>query len=130
MKNIHLRKYLNKEGVADILRELKDTDVKFEIYDTCYPSPSDPGAYICYAHYDIASDSFSMTLGNHGWSGGIYKIKSEVVLEQLHHLAITQNDFELNIENAVFFAHYENESAENNVKMNSKLLEIHRGKNA
>jgi hypothetical protein len=75
-KNIHLDKELEKKDIAGILRKFKETGDKFEIYDAYYPSPSDPGAYICYASYDDSSDSFSMTLGNHGWTGGIYIIKA------------------------------------------------------
>ena len=129
-KNIRLDKKISKNNVLDILNEFKSSMGKFEIYDNFYPSPSDPGAYICYSNYDEVSDSFSMTLGNLGWSGGIYQIKTEVVIEQLLHLAHTQDDFLLDIENATFFSHYEKEPQEKSNEMNSKIHEIHKHSNA
>lgn len=126
MKNIQLDNKINKETILDILDKFKYSDENFEIYDIFYPSPSDPGAYICYSKYDEVNDAFSMTLGNHGWSGGIYLIKTDVVVEQLLHLAQTQDSFVLEVDNASFFSHYAKESTEKNEAMNHKLYEMHK----
>ena len=66
-----------------------------------------------------------MTLGNHGWSGGIYQINEDVTANQLLHIAKTQNGLKIEIDRAVFFSHYGQETSSKNQKINIRLAEIH-----
>ncbi|MCP4487626.1 MAG: hypothetical protein GY820_09975 [Gammaproteobacteria bacterium] len=125
VKEIDLAGEAKPEQVIALLNDFKESGVAFEIYDSFYPSPSDPGAYICYLYQVINTETFGMTLGNHGWSGGIYQINEDVIVSQLLHIAKTRNGLKIEIEKASFFSHYEQESAPKNKKMNIKLSEIH-----
>ncbi|MEO1410744.1 MAG: hypothetical protein AAFW73_12740 [Bacteroidota bacterium] len=56
-----------------LLAVLWDQGYELTFYDEYYPSPSDPGAYFRYTTQKTnGPQHWSMTLGNHGWSGGIY----------------------------------------------------------
>ena len=121
-EKIDLPKELESQEVFAILNDFKESGVAFQIYDSFYPSPSDPGAYICYLYQGKNTDSFGMTLGNHGWSGGIYQINEDVTANQLLHIAKTQNGLKIEIDRAVFFSHYGQETSSKNQKINILLI--------
>ena len=97
----------------------------FTFHDTLYPSPSDPGAYISY-FLTPNSDHWKMSLGNHGWSAGIYTIENEVIYKQLTNLIQSSLINEIQIEGVVTFSHYAEKNDEENKKQNEYLLEIHK----
>lgn len=55
-------------------------------FDDLYPSPSDPGAYFNFYPSNASESLYLMSLGNHGWSGGIYLIDEEIMKKQLRNL--------------------------------------------
>ena len=67
-----------------------------------------------------------MTLGNHGWSGGIYIIDKKVIINQLTSLIMLENNIVLEIQNANFLRHFTEKSDSENLEMNKKLEEIHK----
>ncbi|MES2138846.1 MAG: hypothetical protein V4511_04015 [Bacteroidota bacterium] len=125
-KYIQLSDDFSVNELPNLLNVLKETKTKFEIYDELYGSSSDPGAYICYSQEKVKSDSgWSMTLGNHGWSGGIYQISDSTILIQLSDLIKKHKLKEIQLTNAVFFAHYDSEKSESNNEMNTRIRTIH-----
>jgi len=66
-----------------------------------------------------------MTLGNHGWTGGIYEIDAPVVTNQLWALYSTGLLSALELESVHFFSHYQPESRSENEAMNMKLRGLH-----
>ncbi len=66
-----------------------------------------------------------MTLGNHGWSGGIYNIRSATISRQIHNLYARGRLSSLGLDNVGFFRHYRPVSAEANDEMDRRLLELH-----
>lgn len=119
-----LRDGVDEAGVRALLEEIVERFGSFEIHDVHYPTISDPGAYISYARYDPQAREWQMSLGNHGWSGGIYVIRHEVVVCQLLNLANSVGEVEL-MSDAAFFSHYEPEPPEKNEEMNARLAKIH-----
>lgn len=96
--------------------------LEFSLYDPRYPSPSDPGAYLSYSPQ---KGRWRMTLGNHGWSGGIYDIEASVVARQLVSLYTAKQLSPLGLDNVCFFSQYEPESQERNKEMNNLLEHLH-----
>ncbi len=68
---INFEKNVTYSNCIELLEFLKSHKLSIEFFDCLYPSPSDPGAYFSYSSL---KNSWEITLGNHGWSGGIYKI--------------------------------------------------------
>lgn len=95
---------------------------KFDLFDKQYPQISDEGAYFSYSYDKV----WKMTLGNHGWSGGIYIIDKKVIINQLTSLIMLENNIILEIQNANFFRHFTEKSDSENLEMNKKLEEIHK----
>jgi len=124
-KGIILSSGISEFEIDNTFNSIRESKGIFEIYDSFYPSPSDPGAYICYANYDYRTNTWEMTLGNHGWSGGIYRVENNVIVNQLLHLSSVENKIELITKELVFFSHYDTESVEKNAEMNLMLAKIH-----
>ena len=62
-------------------------------HDTIHPTLIDSGAYFNFStekSYD--SDFWSMTYGNHGWSGGIYGICSKTLNKHIPSLVKTLSE--------------------------------------
>lgn len=57
--------------------------------------------------------------------GGIYQINEDVIANQFLHIAKTQNGLKIEIDRAIFFSHYGQESSSKNQQMNIRLAEIH-----
>jgi len=66
-----------------------------------------------------------MTLGNHGWSGGIYKVSAAVVARQLCDLHEAGRLSPVELDQTGFFRHYPSMSAERNDQMNRQLIDLH-----
>jgi hypothetical protein len=111
--------------LEQLLRVMKENDQEFAFYDEYYPSPSDPGAYFNYSPKKSVQGKWRMTLGNHGWSGGIYEIEEYTICCQLKNLISKKRIDSIQIENVCFGSHYQLEKSSSNCKMNTKLMEIH-----
>lgn len=71
----------------ELLVILRNNKIAFAIYDSLYPSSGDPGAYLDYSQEkNEKANSWSMTLGNHGWTGGIYTIDEYIMARQILNL--------------------------------------------
>lgn len=113
---------VTKQVFINFLNCMLQQGLAFSLYDPLYPSPSDPGAYLSY----IAQEGiWLMTIGNHGWSGGVYHIHSYTIAQQLFNLFKTGQLLPLNLDHINFFEHYPVESEENNARMNDNILKIH-----
>jgi hypothetical protein len=119
---IVFEKGLTAEEFTDFLNVMMRTGTECRLFDPKYPSPSDPGAYL---KYSPKNGMWLMTLGNHGWSGGIYNITSKIVSRQLHDLYITGLLEALDLDHVCFAKHYAPESVERNKQMNRLLEKIH-----
>ena len=114
------------EAVKALVQLLRENKVAFTIYDSLYPSPTDPGAYIDYSHEKgDNTDTWSMTLGNHGWTGGIYSIKENVIANQIYNLIKHKQIDSIRIDNVKIYAHYGKKTGELNEKQNDLLSKIH-----
>jgi len=71
----------------DLFEILEKHKFKFDLFDLQYPQISDEGAYFSYTFDKV----WKMTLGNHGWSGGIYTIDKNVIINQLTNLIMLEN---------------------------------------
>ena len=96
--------------------------VEFSLFDPAYPSPSDPGAHLSYCPQQGA---WLMTLGNHGWSGGIYQIAPNIISRQLFDIHVKGQLKSLGLDKVCFFRHREPVSPESIEKMNKLLESLH-----
>lgn len=71
---VRIQSNVKSDELLQLLRTLEKHKNPFYFHDPLYPSISDPGGYFSYSQEGSNSKAYwSMTLGNHGWSGGIYK---------------------------------------------------------
>src|SRR5690606_4017750 len=103
--------------IETLLNIFENYHSEFEFYDVKYPSPSDPGAYFSYSFF-FSEKKWKMTLGNHGWSGGIYTIENDNLLSQISDLIKSEKKIELKLSGVTFFSEYEEVSEEKNLQMN------------
>ena len=133
-------KLVNKEGISfiTIKKIVKTEDIqllleklwleKFELtfHDTIHPTLSDPGAYFSYSTEKSRNKNvWSMTYGNHGWSGGIYHINEKTLAKQITNLIHKTSMNEIQITDACFFSHYELENEEKSIKKDNEIFEMH-----
>ena len=112
-----------------LLATLMLSKAEFCLYDAHYPSPSDPGAYISYSQEGADPNCWSMTLGNHGWSGGIYQIQDTVICNQLFHLLSSKAIDAVQLNKVSFFSHYKRLTPPENRLLNDLISKLHTGKN-
>ncbi len=113
---------LSEKTFSRFLAAMMEDGMEFSLYDALYPSPSDPGAYLSYRP---SNGTWKMTLGNHGWSGGIYEIEPSTIcreLKSLHDKGLLKG---LKLGGGSFFSHYPLESQEKSYAMNERLRQIH-----
>lgn len=114
------------ENIGELLRILRKYDKAFALYDSYYPSASDPGAYINYSQEKNGTENaWSMTLGNHGWTGGIYTIYDHNIAIQIHNLIKNNQIDSIQIDNVKIFSHYDKQHAEDNMNQNALIYGIH-----
>ena len=125
-KQINIANDTPFENILALLKILRTHSVSFALYDSYYPSPSDPGAYLDYSQeLNETADSWSMTLGNHGWSGGIYTINENNIALQIHNLVRNNQIDSIKIENVKIASHYDKENIDRNRNRNALLYGIH-----
>ena len=111
--------------VKPILNSLENWKNDFAFYDPIInPSSSDPGAYFSYS-FDVYNTIWKMTYGNHGWSGGIYKIEKNTLFNQIENIIRIEKSIELETKDVAFFSHYHIKSDSENKEMNKELESIH-----
>jgi hypothetical protein len=66
-----------------------------------------------------------MTYGNHGWSGGIYNIKTETVSQQIYNLVSNGALNKIQITDVRFFSHYKIEEKQKSDKKNDEIYFMH-----
>jgi hypothetical protein len=116
----------NLETIRQLLKTLRFHKVAFSLFDHLYPSPSDPGASIDYSQeLNDSENSWSMTLGNHGWTGGIYTINDNNISIQIKNLTKQKLIDGLRIDNVKIFNHYDKENIDYNRNQNALIYGIH-----
>jgi hypothetical protein len=124
-KVIKLDKRATENDISKLLKIFCKYDNAFSIYDIIYPSPSDPGAYISYSKkYNELENTWSMTLGNHGWTGGIYTIDERIIALQIYNLVSREQINTIQIENVNLFK-YDMENIDFNRNQNALIYGIH-----
>jgi hypothetical protein len=108
-----------------LLQLLRESVGEFTFYDPLYPSISDPGAYFSYSRENAPPNTWRMTLGNHGWSGGIYQIETRTVQRQITHLWSSGLLDSVRIKHVHFFRHRQLQSAVDNEAINARIRQLH-----
>jgi hypothetical protein len=113
------------EVIQTLLDALRNEGLEFRFHDPLYMDEED-GAYFSYRPGSEPSRAvWEMTLGNHGWSGGIYEVDSAVLCRQLKGLHDRGLLEEVGLERVCFFAHYPRQDTEANLRLNQELRELH-----
>lgn len=114
------------KGVSELIEILSSHNIAFAFHDSLFTTISDPGAYLDYSQEkNDKSGYWSMTLGNHGWTGGIYSISNNVVANQLYSLINKRLLSSIRIEGAKIFSHYDKENSRKNDEMIARILKVH-----
>lgn len=121
-RSIEVTELLSLTEAERLLHFLKQRQQRFALYDPLYPS--DPGAYFSYSPENAVEGVWQMTLGNHGWSGGIYQIGEQTLCLQLSNLAAKRMLTTIEIEGVTLFS-YALESVSKNSEINQRLRELH-----
>jgi len=123
---INFNKQITKNEISQLLEELWINKFEIAFHDTIHPTISDPGAYFNYStDQTINEEYWSMTFGNHGWSGGIYHLRKETVNQQIYNLIKKENLDKIKITEVNFFSNYEIKSKEESIKKDKEILSMH-----
>ncbi|MEO4006677.1 hypothetical protein [Flavobacterium sp. CAU 1735] len=126
---IELNEQMNMETIQLLLKTLRTHKIPFSVFDEMiysWDDDHDRGAYITYSQdQNDKENSWSMTLGNQGWSGGIYTITEQNIALQLWHLVQEKSIDSITIKNVAFFGHYDKEDLDSNQYMNTLLYSTH-----
>jgi hypothetical protein len=115
------------DEVSEILKILHEEKLALTFHDTVHPTLSDPGAYFSYSTEKSKDEKYwSMTYGNHGWSGGIYQIRDFSLAKQIISLIKKEKLERIQISDVIFFSHYDTKSEEDSKKKDSEIQEMHR----
>ena len=123
---ILIREDINIEDILTLLQILWKESLEIAFHDSLYPSYTDPGAYFSYSTQKSEDPTvWSMTCGNHGWSGGIYHIQASTLARQILNL-VQQADLEaIQITNVIFFSHYELKEEKISAQRNKEIYTLH-----
>ncbi|MDO6472313.1 hypothetical protein [Maribacter sp. 1_MG-2023] len=114
--------------IPRLIQIFRTNNIEFGIHDIVHPSPTDPGAYIDYSLLMSESqDNWSMTMGNHAWSAGIYRIKESTIILQLENLIKNNKLSEIKVGNALFFSRKEVLEKSLSDEKNAELIILHSG---
>ena len=81
---VYIDKLAGTDEVKELLQILRTEKYQIAFHDNVHTTISDPGAYFSYSTEKSVDDNhWSMTYGNHGWSGGIYQIRDFVLAKQI-----------------------------------------------
>ena len=108
---------LTLPDTTTLLARLREDDLGVAYFDSHYPELTDPGAYFsCVPHINA---TWRMTLGNHGWTGGIYTMPDSLLSLQL------TRSSELFVGEVAFFSKYPEQTAEKNSAECAKIRALH-----
>lgn len=120
------------KSIEALLERLRKHALEFTFYDQRYPiasDDSDPGAYVSYSQKKNTIDRvWNMTMGNHGWTGGIYQINELTIAVQIKDLVDRKLISEIKIDRVVFYDHYELMAPEKSKNENRKIVKQHSSK--
>lgn len=124
---IGIEKETGTDDISKLLKLLHEEKMEIFFHDTVHPTYSDPGAYFSYSTKKSKNkEHWSMTYGNHGWSGGIYQINDFVVAQQILSLIKKDQMDKIQISNVGFFDDLPLKSEEESEKKSSEIAEMHR----
>jgi hypothetical protein len=120
-------KIIGTDEISQLLTLLREGKSEITFHDTVHPTISDPGAYFSYSTVKSVDDKhWSMTYGNHGWSGGIYQIRDFTLAHQIISLIKKEELSRIQISNVAFFSHYDVKSEAESKKKDFEIQEMHR----
>ena len=123
---IQLSNRVTKIEVTELLKELWSGQFEISFHDSIHPPVSDPGAYFSYSTTKtIGTDDYSMTYGNHGWSGGIYHIRIETVSQQIYNLVRKEKLNKIQVTGVGFLSHYDIKSKKESDIKNDEIWFMH-----
>lgn len=123
---ISINKTVNTEDIILLLEKLRKEKFEITFHDTLHPTISDPGAYFSYSTENTENENiWSMTYGNHGWSGGIYHINQKTLAKQITNLIHKTPMTEIQITDVCFFSDYPVKDAESSAKKDSEIFQMH-----
>ncbi|UUC47156.1 hypothetical protein [Flavobacterium cerinum] len=124
---IKIDNQMSLEAITQLLKTLRKHKIAFSVHDRLLYSYEigDPGAYVTYSQdKNDLEDCWSMTFGNHGWSGGTFTIEEKNIALQLFNLAQKEEIDSIRIGNVRLF-NYEKKNPDRNKNMNALLYTIH-----
>lgn len=126
IKTIEFHSNVTLDTILQLLGLLHQHQTAFSFYDALYPSVSDPDAHFDYQPTkNETAITFLMTLGNHGWSGGIYEISENTIATQIFNL-ISQNHLQsISIDKVRLFTHHPLKDVAQNLKQNELICGLH-----
>ena len=123
---ISIKKSAKLELICSLLEVVRTEKLEIAFHDTIHPTISDPGAYFSYSTQKTSSqDVWSMTYGNHGWSGGIYHIKTKTLAKQIWNLIQNDKIDRIQVTNVVFFNNMDLKSEQESNKKDHELSLMH-----
>ena len=123
---ISLEKNIRIDEIIDLLDLLWNNEFEIAFHDTIHITISDPGAYFSYSPQKSPGINFwSMTCGNHGWSGGIYHISRKTLAKQIGNLIRHSKIESVQITGVLFFSHYQVKSTTESELKDNYLSNIH-----
>ncbi len=124
---VYIDKLVGTDDIKDLLNVLKSEKYQIAFHDNVHPTVSDPGAYFSYSSEKSIDDNhWSMTYGNHGWSGGIYQIRDFILARQIISLIKKEELTRIQISDVIFFSHYDLKSEDDSKMKGSEIDEMHR----
>lgn len=116
----------SKNEMRELLDKLWDYQFDIAFHDNIHPTISDPGAYFSYStEKSLGPEYWSMTYGNHGWSGGIYHIKKTTVYQQVYNLVYKSELDKIQITYVNFFSHYDIQATEKSIQKDQEIFAMH-----
>ncbi len=125
---VKFNRQITKNEIGELIEKLWENQFKISFHDTLYPfsGGSDPGAYFSYStEKTIGKGYWSMTLGNHGWSGGIYHLRRETIIQQIYNLVSSGEMNKIQITEVYFGSHYKLESKQRSIETNKEIMSKH-----
>ncbi|GAB5523199.1 MAG: hypothetical protein Roseis2KO_10710 [Roseivirga sp.] len=118
---------IGTDEVSELLKTLHQEKLEITFHDTVHPTLSDPGSYFSYSTNKSKDQGhWSMTYGNHGWSGGIYQIRGFTLAKQIVNLIKKEKLDRIQISNVTFFSHFGVKSDEESKAKDAEIQEMHR----
>lgn len=123
---VYIDKLVGTDDVKNLLNVLKSEKYQIAFHDNVHPTVSDPGCYFSYSSQKSIDDNhWSMTCGNHGWSGGIYQIRDFILARQIMSLIKKEELTRIQISDVIFFSYYMLKSEDESKKKGAEISDMH-----